>query len=296
MKSRFILPLICITLLIVSIGCAIPTSDPISVLSSGSPFPVTGEPSAEPSAEKDAFVVKLTSEFSELTMSIDDDPEAEILSVNEYEDEEGYHYWSLVVKDQGVSYAFDAEGSCFVSLCVSDLCTDNMYLFFTIDYASADFNTYCLTYQNGHFETLSFKKGDSETPSFYGEVAAIEKDGSLILRSFEDFFGTWICERKYRLSNDLISPTEEKETILNSSPLTTACSIPATLITDGTERTITLEAGTNLYPTHLEGTNTFYFTLEDGQEGYLLASRENYEWYIDGISEYTCFTEVNYAG
>lgn len=248
-----------------------------------------------PNDQKEAYlaIMSMSDINDAVEVSVDHDDALESISISE----EDYNC-KLNIKDGDENYFYEVEGQ-FSSLYLSDLATDQMFLFLTVDYASSDYITVCLTYQDGSFLNVPIRSNTNEYANdcYYGEVKEIKTDGTITFGLIKDVLGTWGFERSYVLQNGTIEPLDPYFTYPYSDYyLTTACEIPAVKM-EGTDKTeFLLPAGTNLYPLYIEEDNTFYFKTEDGTEVCLYPKWNDAVWTINGLDEYTCFTELMYAG
>lgn len=165
------------------------------------------------------------------------------------------------------------------------------YLLLTTDMGSDDCNT-CLY------------RLDSGEPVMCDEIFSGLAQGSVTadgftLRRYVDALGTYEGRRRYSIDeNEKFHAEEELYTFQNGEDdpyrrgVTTKAEL--TVQIDGTDET--LPAGVTLYPSAGDNEGILYFLLEDGREGSLNYTRNNYEIFIDGVSENDLFEELPYTG
>lgn len=118
-----------------------------------------------------------------------------------------------------------------------------------------------------------------------------------MLSSIVHILGTWSAGRHYMtdpetgkillLEGDYTIP-EGDRTLVSTVDLE-ICILP------GNEPEI-LPAGTVFYPMQTDGEQYMICGLEDGRQCRIDVEREDYQWMVNGISEWDCFEELLYAG
>ena len=167
------------------------------------------------------------------------------------------------------------------------------FLIFDIDWASDDFETFVYELSAG---------GAVQTADVWAALDGtnISVD-SMRLRFSLDVLGTHISRMNYALTEDGgLEPQEEIYTFTSNREwqgLTTVKELPVTVNGQQT----TLPAGTSLFIDATDNTGTAWFTTDDKSgaisgEIHYERREDDYQLYIDGISEYEYFEMLPYTG
>ncbi|MCH5342355.1 MAG: DUF3298 and DUF4163 domain-containing protein [Acetatifactor sp.] len=167
------------------------------------------------------------------------------------------------------------------------------FLIFDIDWASDDFETFVYELSaGGAVQTADVWAALDETPS------SID---SMKLRFSLDVLGTHISRMTYALTEDgRLEPLEDVYTFTSNREwqgLTTVKELPVTV--DGQQTT--LPAGTSLFIDATDNAGTAWFTTDDESgaisgEIHYERREDDYQLYINGISEYEYFEMIPYTG
>lgn len=113
-----------------------------------------------------------------------------------------------------------------------------------------------------------------------------------------DALGTWGCTRIYGITDSFaFEPLNDYQIDMTyRDPLITKIKLPAEIWENDKYIAATLGAGTAVYPTATDGETYMLFKLDDGREGKISFTRQDYECYIGGVNENDCFETVPYAG
>lgn len=145
--------------------------------------------------------------------------------------------------------------------------------------------------------------GESEA-SVYGHP--IMDSGQFALYSRVDMLGTYNGFKMYCVDeNGMPVTTDEVTTLVSFGAdweriLTSKRGLTVWMSENGSdEKTeVKLPKGTKFKPRKTDGETMMEFELEDGRRCELQVKRnpEDYQYYIDGVSEYDCFEDLPYAG
>ena len=167
------------------------------------------------------------------------------------------------------------------------------FLIFDIDWASDDFET---------FVYELFADGAVQTADIWAALDGknINMDG-IRLRFTLDVLGTYISRMSYALTEDgELEPLEEIFTFTPNREwqgLTTVRDLPVTVNGQHT----TLPVGTSLFIDSTDNVGTAWFTTDEDSgaisgEIHYERREDDYQLYINGISEYEYFEMIPYAG
>ena len=167
------------------------------------------------------------------------------------------------------------------------------FLIFDIDWASDDFETFVYELSaGGAVQTADVWAALDETPS------SID---SMRLRFSLDVLGTHISRMTYALTEDgSLEPLEDIYTFTSNREwqgLTTVRELPVTVNGQQT----TLPTGTSLFIDATDNAGTAWFTTDDESgaisgEIHYERREDDYQLYINGISEYEYFEMIPYTG
>jgi hypothetical protein len=111
-----------------------------------------------------------------------------------------------------------------------------------------------------------------------------------------DALGTWHYSRIYKLNDDLsLEPGDYQIIMDDKEPLHTIEKLPVELLIDEVYTKGYIDAGKYIIPVSTDGDSYLKFRLENGLEGRIVFSRQDYDIYIDGKSEYEYFDNIEYT-
>lgn len=239
-------------------------------------------------------------------VSFDIDLDGEMEKVAFYETETGEFPTAVTVEEtDGIVYDFTTDYLYETRVFVGNFDFENQYLLFHGDVASADYESYCLRYADGQFTICGMQENALEEAGtvLYAYVDLINEDGTIVFKKAMDYLGTWVAERTFVMKDGAIIPCEgslweihDTETYHRPS-IKTMIDIPVVFMENGTETAGSLAAQTEIYITAVtDDDKVLFITAIDGKEGCIQLSAKDYEWTIEGISEYDCFEYLPYAG
>lgn len=145
--------------------------------------------------------------------------------------------------------------------------------------------------------------GETAT-AVYGHVIA--DSGQFALYSRTDTLGTYTGYKMYSVGADGMPETEDEMYNLVAfgadwkTVLTSKRELTVLMHEDGREEKteVKLPKGTDFWPRKTDGETVMEMELEDGRRCDLLLEKKegDYQFYIDGVSEYDCFEDLPYAG
>lgn len=114
-----------------------------------------------------------------------------------------------------------------------------------------------------------------------------------------DVFGSWYYTRDFILSDDFtLKPVSDYriKMVDQKESLHTIKKLPVEILIEGVYVQQTLNEDTYIYPISTDGISYMNFRLEDGSEGRITYTYEDYKFYIDGIHEDEYFDNIGYWG
>lgn len=164
---------------------------------------------------------------------------------------------------------------------------------FEVDFASDDYTTYL-------YRLDSKKPVQTENIFASFEKGSVQPNGCN-LEFRVDMLGTWGSSVPYTINDDWTLTTEETVYELGNGAdceerrsLTNQAELPVTM--DGENQIRMLPVGTVIYPMSTDGQTYLDFETEDGKKGRIAVEKIDYSIKIDGIDEYSYFSEIPYAG
>lgn len=204
------------------------------------------------------------------------------VSGNEYELNEVTVLSGMTSDELGTFSSFEAgyvirreDGRCFLVL--------------TADYMSDDYVTAVYEVTGGIVKKCDELQGAKIGSSYIGT-------DKLNITMYLNVLGTYGGQMEYILSDDgMLIPTQDIFTIDSVYEMTVMKELPVTV--DGTDTT--LEIGTRITVTATNNIDTVYFKVAGSDKtGEIKYTKKEDEWqlYIDGVSEYEYFDMIPYAG
>ena len=239
------------------------------------------------------YTVDLLDYWADKSFDIDGDGQEEEIGLSFIYDD-SYEYYSDVILTVG-----DEE--------LSLMGLDYWHEDYTGEYVHCNGYDYVFVhcYDANDWETTivcSITDGIGLTQNLEGGVENINPDG-VVLSTRKDILGTWGVIRNYSFAADgdgIVADNEGDDcyTIVLSDDvdeeynhITVAKEFTAK---DGS----TVEVGTKLYPLYTNGVDLIAFEDESGSLVEITVEKpeDDYQWYIDGVSEYDIFENLPYAG
>ncbi len=130
-----------------------------------------------------------------------------------------------------------------------------------------------------------------------GHVSGI-LGSEVTVNNFVDALGTWACSITYTITDDFeFYPVTDMQIDMSwSDPLVTTIELPVEMGGGGAYTPATLKPGTAVYPVSTDGLTYMNFRLKDFSEGRIWFTISDYQFFINGVSDYDCFEIVPYAG
>ncbi len=247
-----------------------------------SPTP-TADASDQPTQAQDL----LTADKIELSADVNNDGVNETITITNYTSEEVEEETVLLsVVDISGSYKKDVDMGICESAFITTTEQGETCIFINVLFV--DYNA----------AVFSF---DGIKPVFRKSVSGLVTDCSgtkITIEDDMDVFGSWYYTRDFLLSDDFtLKPVSDvRITMDGKEPLHTIRKFPVEMLKNGVYVKKTLDKDTYIYPVSTDGESHLIFRLEDGSEGRLTYTFEDYEFYIDGIHEEECFDNIGYWG
>ncbi len=165
---------------------------------------------------------------------------------------------------------------------------DKSMLLMSADYASDDYVTVLYTIANNQVQ----KCGEIQGARMTGKHISTD---SIELWVQIDVLGTYAACMTYEIdTNGTLTQSEAIFHINSSYPLLITRELPVTIDDNET----TLPVGQTITITGSNNIDTVYFVTDDGQEGTIQYTFQEDEWqhYINGVSEYEYFDMIPYVG
>jgi len=232
-------------------------------------------------------------QFQSVEMDVDGDGEAEKIRLDAYYYEEDF-YVDYVIRCNDYSLDVTMFGE-FASARLMKNTNGKVYLYLE----NSEMNDY-------HY--ISVYSFENDVPTYVGEPGAafrgyfVEDTQSFYMNKKVDFLGTYTGYRKYRMGEDgMPVPIEQdyqlEQTWINGLVSTKELKVTVYADENATEgKEDILPVGTTFYPYATDEATYVKCRLDNGKVCVIHAEKEDYQIYIDGVSEYDCFEMVPYAG